>query len=105
MLFLLHGRSDGSPASKRCPPPAIARRRNVPVINAVLMPTRGRFGRDRLRGWAMKNCFLMVSVTAAILLAGCGKSDPPASDAGAASVADAISSGSAMNRSEEHTSE
>jgi uncharacterized surface protein with fasciclin (FAS1) repeats len=45
----------------------------------------------------MKSCFLMASVTAAILLAGCGKSDPPASDTGAASVADAISSDSAMN--------
>ena len=45
----------------------------------------------------MKSCFLMASVTAAMLLAGCGKSDPPASDTGAASVADAISSESAMN--------
>ena len=45
----------------------------------------------------MKSCFLMASFTAAMLLAGCGKSDPPASDTGAASVADAISSDSAMN--------
>ena len=45
----------------------------------------------------MKVCFLMTAAAAALLLAGCGKAEAPASDAGAASVAEAISSGNAMS--------